>query len=250
MIAAILQWNVQWMDPDHNLKYIADQVGMIQGKIDLLVLPEMFNVGYTMHPDQLDPSIQANTINPLITIAKENQILIIGSLPMVRDGKYYNTLLSIGPEGIISSYDKIHLFGMAGENKMYTAGHSNQIYTYNDWRIQTLVCYDLRFPYASYNHSDKDIIIYSANWPIKRIHHWRQLLIARAIENQCYVIGVNRLGSDANGYDYNGQSMIIDYNGEIIIDAFDATDIQIGHLDLDRLKQFREGLPFLGDRVM
>jgi omega-amidase len=249
MRATIFQWDVSWMDVETNLTRISDVCRSIAGETDMLVLPEMFNTGYTMEPTQVPQNFTEQTINYLQNISNDHLLTIVGSIPMKRGDHHYNTSIVIRPNDQMSSYDKIHLFKLAGEHLQYTAGHQSSLVDITGWKTQLQVCYDLRFPYQTFNIADKDLIIYCANWPIKRIHHWRQLLIARAIENQCYVIGVNRIGVDANNYEYNGQSLIVDYNGIVVADLGEREGFVTRTLDQEGMKKFRESLPFLGDRI-
>lgn len=249
MRVTIFQWDVKWLDVQYNLEKITQTCAALKDSTDLLVLPEMFNTGYTMQPDIVSTQDTELTINHLEALSSLNDITIIGSIPMFRGGKYYNTSLIVRPSKEISMYDKIHLFGMAGEGKQYTPGSRSTVFDVNEWKIQTQICYDLRFPYTTYNQPNKDVIIYCANWPVKRIHHWKQLLIARAIENQCYVLGVNRIGIDANGYEYNGCSMIIDYNGTVLAELGNQEEGKTVNLEKVIMAQFRESLPFLKDRI-
>jgi omega-amidase len=250
MRVTIFQWDIRWMDISANLDKVGQVCHEISGSADLLVLPEMFNTGYTMDPTEVDNSFTSITINTLHQLSTFYNIHIVGTIPMYRDNKYYNTSILICPDGRQEMYDKVHLFKMAGEDKKYSPGLDSDIYMMNDWRLQLQICYDLRFPYLSYREQNKDIIIYSANWPVKRIHHWRQLLIARAIENQCYVIGVNRTGQDANGYIYNGQSIIVDFNGEVLTDLGEPDGYTTITIDREAMSQFRLSLPFLSDRIL
>jgi omega-amidase len=251
MKIGIYQYDVFWLDHHTNIEKIVAACKSLTGEIDLLVLPEMFNTGYTMDPgSDIDIITQEETLDSINRLALEYQMVICGSIPMCRDGIWYNSFLFFNGISYESAYDKIHLFNLAGEANSYEAGTEINHSEFGDgWTIQPLICYDLRFPYISYQLADKEIIIYSANWPETRIHHWRTLLQARAIENQCYVIGVNRIGQDANGYNYNGSSVIVDFNGDIIVDCGTLECVKTATLDQELLQNYRKKLPFLGDRV-
>ncbi|MBK9734522.1 MAG: nitrilase family protein [Saprospiraceae bacterium] len=248
MRISIFQFDVEWMNPDANLLKIKKVCEILKGQTDLLILPEMFNTGYTMKPFEIPLEWQSNTINTLQNYCFEYDITISGSIPMHNQGKYTNTFIFVGKEGLISSYQKIHLFSMAGEDNVYTPGKKVEFLNLGDVNIQPLICYDLRFPYVSYQNKTTDVIIYSANWPRVRVDHWRSLLQARAIENQCYVIGVNRTGVDENGYEYPGKSMVLDFNGSIIAELGDTEDIITTIVNPEEVKMFKEKLPFLNDR--
>lgn len=248
MKVAIFQFSTVWMDIEANLALISQQCSMITGQADLLVLPEMFNTGYTMSPHEIPPQWQTITISRLTSLAQTYNLTFAGTIPMYKDDKWYNTFIIVDHTGLIHQYDKIHLFAMAGEDKVYTAGIGSSYFESATWKILPLVCYDLRFPYLSFTQDQPDVLLYSANWPETRVHHWQSLLIARAIENQCYVIGVNRTGTDENGYVYPGNSLIIDYNGTILSRLDENPSFAIVELDKDLLHTFREKLPFIKDR--
>ena len=248
MKVTLFQYATAWMNPVENLAKIADVCRNITGTSELLVLPEMFNTGYTMKPDEIPVSWQEDCIKELTRLAEDYDLAICGSMPMFKSNKWHNTMITVTKDGLLHQYDKIHLFTPAGEKEVYAEGFITTCYSILGWKIKPLICYDLRFPYLSYNTSIPDVIIYSANWPIARIEHWRILLRARAIENQCYVIGVNRTGKDENQYEYPGNSAIIDYNGTVIteMDNFEGYSTSILHMD--KMEDFRKRLPFLNDR--
>ena len=157
-------------------------------------------------------------------------------------------MVTVSKEGLIHSYDKIHLFTPAGEKEVYSEGDLTTTFMLKDWKIQPLICYDLRFPYLTFNSNQVDIIIYSANWPVARVSHWKALLAARAIENQCYVIAVNRTGIDKNGYEYPGASTIIDYSGQILQEMDENEGFITEKIIKSDMTQYRKKLPFLNDR--
>jgi omega-amidase len=248
MLVSIFQFDVAWHDPAKNLSKIEEVCALLAGNTNLLVLPEMFNTGYEMMPQHLETKWQDETILQLSNLSAEYDMIIAGSIPMYKDGQFFNTFIAVNALGVFAKYDKIHLFSLAGEAKNYEAGINRIKFDMNDFSIQPLICYDLRFPYISTNKQPIDLIIYSANWPKTRVSHWRSLLIARAIENQCYVIGVNRTGEDNNGYHYPGASMIVDYNGEIIVEMEDSPAFITYNLDKPKMMAYREKLPFMMDR--
>lgn len=248
MLITIFQFDVAWHDPAANLSKIEEVCDSLAGKTNLLVLPEMFNTGYEMIPQHLDIKWQDETIQKLSTLSAEYGMTIAGSIPMYRDGQFFNTFIVVNDLGLVAKYDKIHLFSLAGEAKQYVAGVDRTTFDMDDFSIQPLICYDLRFPYISTNKQPVDILIYAANWPKARVSHWRSLLIARAIENQCYVIGVNRTGEDNNGYHYPGASMIVDYNGDVVVEMVDSPASITYDLDKPKMMAYREKLPFMMDR--
>jgi len=245
---AVFQFSTAWMQQDTNLKKVSLVADRLRGKADILFLPEMFNTGYNMHPESIPPDWQTQCIETMQNIAAKTGIWIGGSIPFHSMGRWKNTMVVINADGIVSQYDKTHLFSPAGEKEHYVAGESFEFFMFGDWCIRPLICYDLRFPYASFQSPAPDILVYSANWPGTRIKHWHTLLSARAIENQCYVIGVNRTGEDDNGYWYPGESTIISFSGQTIYCGKEKEEMTISTLDLAALKEYRQKLPFLNDR--
>ncbi|RME13611.1 MAG: nitrilase family protein [Bacteroidetes bacterium] len=207
----------------------------------------MFTTGFTMNGKDFGEPINGRTTEWMLNKASEKQACITGSF-ISTDGKnYYNTLLWAYPNGKFQYYHKRHLFRMAGEHLYYTAGNEKIICEYKGFRFLPLICYDLRFPVWSRNQlgnpQEYDILIYVANWPEVRIDAWKKLLYARAIENLSYAIGVNRIGKDGTNKTYNGQSMVVDFKGELLADAGDKENIVIMDLDKEELMQFREKFP-------
>jgi predicted amidohydrolase len=248
MRVTVLQYATAWQAPEENLAYIREVCTTLKGSTDMLLLHEMFNTGYTMKPQELAPDCDMQSIIHLTETAAMSNMVIGGSMPTFREGKYYNTFQFVSGQGVIHSYDKIHLFGMAGEHRVYTAGQKTGIFDYNGFHILPLICYDLRFSYLTLIKPYPDLIVYTANWPIARVAHWKALLAARAIENQCYVIGINRTGVDPNGYVYPGASCIIGPDGKTISELEDQPAYVTASLDLDEMRLFRQKLPFLQDR--
>jgi predicted amidohydrolase len=248
MRVTVLQYATAWQAPEENLAYIREVCISLKGHTDMLLLHEMFNTGYTMVPQELPPKCDVHSIEHLTETAAMSGILIGGSMPTFREGRFYNTFQFISGQGVLHSYDKIHLFGMAGEHRVYTAGQEAGIFDFMGFHILPLICYDLRFSYLTYTRPFPDLIVYTANWPIARVAHWKSLLVARAIENQSYVIGINRTGTDSNGYEYPGASCIISPNGEYINQLKEQPDMVTVTLNLEELKLFRQKLPFLQDR--
>jgi predicted amidohydrolase len=252
MKITLYQFDLKWLDKAANLsglKNIIDE----NPDTNLIILPEMFNTGYIMKPDTgAESLIESPTVADIQEMIKGKNMIIGGSIPTVKGGKYYNSFIFISDTDIIHQYNKIHLFKMAGEGKEYTAGDNSTILEINGVKIRPLICYDLRFPYISFQQKGNrhDVLIYTANWPVRRISHWRALLQARAIENQCYVIGVNRVGQDGNDLSYNGNSLAIDYAGNIIADLGTEISAHTISIDTSAMYDFRTKLPFIGDAII
>ena len=242
LTAALVQCELAWENPADNRIQFQQLIETIEDKPDLIVLPEMFTTGFSMNAlaNAEDPG--GPTEEWLQDMAQRRQCAVTGSVAIRADGGIYNRMLFATPEGV-SHYDKRHLFRMAGEHKRYQAGAERVILNWRDWRIHLQVCYDLRFPVFCRNREDYDLMLFVANWPAKRRMHWRQLLIARAIENQACVIGVNRIGSDANGLDYSGDSLAVAADGVLLEDMADRAGISLVTLDGAALESYRSSFP-------
>ena len=219
---SLVQTDLIWCDPAANLQQLAEKIKPLTGITDLVLLPEMFTSGFIQEPDVLadtDRKQDKLTCQWLIEQAAVTNAAICGSAALAVDDGFVNRLLMATPAGDIFHYDKVHLFKMGGEHKRYRAGSTRQVIPYRNWRFLLTVCYDLRFPVFCRNRNDYDVMLCVANWPASRRHHWRSLLTARAIENQAYVLGVNRVGVDGKGLEYSGDSMAIDCLGNYLIDG-------------------------------
>ena len=240
----LVQSEISWHDIDANLKHIESLIKTGNSTTDLIILPEMFNTGFTMKPDEAGEEMTGKSVNFLIRLAREVQADITGSIAVKENRQYFNRLIWVKPDGEVLTYDKRHLFRMAGEDKIYTPGGSLLTVDLKGWRIRPFICYDLRFPVWSRNTGmEYDLAVFTANWPAARELHWDTLLRARAIENQCYVIGVNRTGRDGNGVNYNGRSAVIDYYGKILFQGEESECIQTVELSYDELTGYRESFP-------
>lgn len=217
-------------------------------EVDLIVLPEMFSSGFTMNPKAVAETMNGETIAWLQHLAKAKDCAITGSLVIEENGKYYNRLVFVYPNGELKTYDKRHLFTLAGEDKVYTAGREKLIIEYKGFRICPLICYDLRFPVFARNVEDYDVLIYVANWPKPRINAWDILLKARAVENMSYAIGVNRIGMDENELEYVGHSQAVDFLGNYLLEAQETDGVFIVELDKEKLLETRSKLAFLKDK--
>lgn len=254
MKVTIIQSEIFWEDRDKNLRHFESLINQIDEETDLIVLPEMFTTGFSMNPKKVAEPVMGPTLAWMKNLAHLKQCSICGSVAVEDEGKYYNRLFWVEDNGHYHSYDKKHLFRMAKEDHHYTAGQTFITTQIKDWHIKPLICYDLRFPIWSRNRFKKvsetaaiskyDVLIYVANWPEVRSYAWKQLLIARAIENQCYVIGVNRIGEDGNGVKYSGDSVVINPKGEIISNTkANEKSIETIHLDRNYLDEYRAAFP-------
>lgn len=248
MKIVLIQSSLVWENPKFNRNHFDDKINSITEKVDLIVLPEMFSTAFTMNPTQVAETMQGETVSWLQSMAKAKDTAITGSLIIKENSNFYNRLLFVFPSGEIQIYDKRHLFTLAGEDKVYTAGTQKLIVEYKGWKICPLVCYDLRFPVFARNVEYYDLLIYVANWPKLRINAWDIILKARAVENICYTIGVNRLGIDNNNFQYNGHSQVIDFLGNSILEPQENEGVFIIELDKEEQLKTRNKLGFLNDR--
>lgn len=248
MKIAIIQSDLVWENPSANRKFFEEKINTITQDVDLIVLPEMFTTGFTMHPNDVAETMQGETVSGLVALAKAKNVAITGSLVITENGNFYNRLVFIFPSGELQFYDKRHLFSLAGEDKIYTSGKEKLIVDYKGFKICPLICYDLRFPVFARNVENYDVLIYVANWPKPRVNAWDSLLKARAIENMSYVIGVNRTGSDANNHEYLGHSQAVDFLGNYLLEPQESQDVFIVELDKQSLLETRAKFNFLNDR--
>ena len=248
MKVALIQAPLVWENPKQNRNYFEDKINSIRETIDLIVLPEMFTSGFTMNPKAVAESMQGETVLWLQALAKAKNSAITGSLVIEENGNFYNRLVFVFPSGAIKTYDKKHLFTLAGEDKAYTSGTQKMLIEYQGFKICPLICYDLRFPVFARNTEEYDVLIYVANWPKPRINAWDALLKARAIENMCYTIGVNRIGEDPNKHDYPGHSQVIDELGNYLIEPQEIEGVFITTLNKNTLEANRQKFGFLNDR--
>jgi predicted amidohydrolase len=244
-----IQADLVWESPKQNLTFFENKIKSLPKDTDLIVLPEMFTTGFTMHPEKVAESMDGTSIKWMQKMASENQTAIMGSLVIKAHANFYNRLVFVHPSGQIETYDKRHSFTLAGEDKVYTSGSKRLIVDYKGWKICPLICYDLRFPVWARNTHNYDLLIYMANWPVTRIKAWETLLKARAIENMSFVIGVNRTGKDANTYEYSGNSLLLNYLGEEL-DSLAKNEVGYisAKIDKNHLFKTREKLGFLNDK--
>jgi predicted amidohydrolase len=256
-----IQSNLRWEDRKANLEMFEEKIFSIKEKTELVILPEMFSTGFSMNPESQGETMEGETVQWMKRMAAEKNIILTGSV-IIKDetggrALYRNRLIWMLPNGQYGIYDKRHLFAYAGEDEHYTPGNKRLIASVKGWKINPLICYDLRFPVwarLTPNPSpfgegelEYDMLIYVANWPDRRIHAWKTLLMARAIENQCYVVGVNRVGKDGNDIYHSGDSMIVDPMGETLYHKAHEEDIFTIALHKSKLEEVRNKLPFWKD---
>ena len=243
-----IQTNLFWEDISANLTQLGNKLAALIDVSDIIILPEMFTTGFSMNPTKLAESPNGRTLAWLKEQAQKTKAVLTGSYIVKEKDCYYNRLVWMQPDGHFQTYDKKHLFSLSTEPNHYTAGQERLVVEYKGWKICPLICFDLRFPVWSRNTENYDLLIYVANWPEKRAHHWRSLLMARAIENQAYTIGVNRVGEDGNKSYHSGDTSVIDYNGSILVHTAHIENTSTTELDYQKQQDFREKLRFLADR--
>lgn len=231
---------------------LEDKIMALPDKTEIVVLPEMFSTGFSMQPKLFAETMEGETVEWMKRISSENGIVLTGSIIAEESGNYFNRLVWMLPNGQFGYYDKRHLFAYAGEHEAYTAGNKRLIASVKGWKINLQVCYDLRFPVWARQQTknetpEYDLLIYVANWPEKRSHAWKTLLCARAIENQCYVVGVNRVGNDGNNIYHSGNSLVIDPLGQVLYHMADEEDVNTITLSKEKLTEVRTRFPFLND---
>lgn len=249
----IVQTDLVWEDKRANLESFEKKINSHSEKMEVVLLPEMFNTGFSMKPSLYAETMEGETVQWMKRLASAKKIILAGSLMIKENGSYYNRLVWMLPGGEYGYYDKRHLFAYAGEDAEYSSGSKRLIASVKGWKLNLLVCYDLRFPVWSRqavreeSTPEYDVLVYVANWPEKRIHAWKTLLQARAIENQCYVVGVNRVGKDGNDHRYPGESMVIDAMGNTTYSAGSSEQVKTVTLTHHALQDVRDKLPFLKD---
>ncbi len=257
LTVTIIQTNLSWENKKANLDMLQQKIESISEKTEVVILPEMFSTGFSMKPEKFAEKMNGTAINWMKKISSEKKIILTGSLIIEENKKYFNRLIWMLPNGNFGTYDKRHLFAYGNEHTQYSQGSKRLIASVKGWKINLQVCYDLRFPawarqsFSSSSIEEKkpeyDVLIYVANWPERRINAWKILLQARAIENQCYCIGVNRVGDDGNGIYHSGDSMIIDPLGEILYHKSNEEDVFTYTLQKKKLDEVREKFPFWRD---
>ncbi len=275
MRLTILQTSLAWENPAANREMFFQKLVPLRGTTDLVLLPEMFTTGFSMNAAALAEPMDGPTLQWLARTAETLDAALAGSFICRENGHFYNRLVFMRPDGRFETYDKRHLFTLAGEHDHFTPGNQQLVVEWQGWRIRPLVCYDLRFPVWSRNMASSvaplpaspekpratpplpvgegpgggsyDLLLYVANWPSRRAHHWRSLLTARAIENQAYTAGVNIVGADGSGLEYVGDSAVIDFSGQSLAQISGQEGFHTAKLSLDDLRLYRRQLPFLND---
>lgn len=246
----VIQTDLFWEDKKLNLQMLQKKIESVQNS-EVVILPEMFSTGFSMHPEALAETMEGDTVRWMKEISAERRIILAGSVIITENGHYFNRLIWMLPNGSYGFYDKRHLFSFAGEDEHYTPGNKRLIASVKGWKINLQVCYDLRFPVwarqAAHEQPEYDLLVYVANWPQRRNQAWKTLLQARAIENQCYVVGVNRVGNDANNIYHSGDSMIVDPLGNILYHKEKDEDIHTTLLEKALLEETRSRFPFWKD---
>ncbi len=244
----LVQSMLHWEDTTANRAMFGAELADLKGTTDVVVLPEMFTTGFSMRSADLAETMDGATVTWMREQARSLDAALYGSVIVAENGKYFNRGLFVEPSGKVAVYDKRHLFRFANENEHYSPGQQRVVVEWSGWRILLQVCFDLRFPVFSRNRGDYDAILYVANWPEARRYPWSQLLVARAIENQCYVAGANRVGMDGKGMHYTGDSVVIDPRGAII-GRVEPSQEGITTVTLDRaaLEDFRGKFPVAKD---
>ncbi|QBQ42307.1 amidohydrolase [Sphingobacterium psychroaquaticum] len=244
----VFQAYLFWENVEKNLNNLSLRLSALKEKTDLIILPEMFNTGFSTNVEKCAETMNGPTMHWMYEHAKAYGCVIAGTLTIKENDKYYNRFVWMYPDGNYVHYDKRHLFGMVNEDEVFTAGTSRVVVELKGWRICPMVCYDLRFPVWSRNLGGAyDLLVYTASWPDKRSAHWRTLIPARAIENQAYVIGVNRVGYDGNEVYYSGGSMCISPVGDVVYYKPEDEDLYTFTLNPTELIKSREQFPFLKD---
>ena len=249
----LVQTDLRWEDKTANLERLGNIIAGIREKTEVVILPEMFTTGFSMDAVRLGESMDGPTMHWIQKTAAASKIILAGSFIAKDEDHYYNRLVWMLPNGQFGCYDKRHLFGYAQEDSHYTPGIKRLVASVKGWKVNLQVCYDLRFPVWARNGLDEtgqpeyDVLVYVANWPERRSLAWKTLLQARAIENQCFVIGVNRVGRDGKDIAYCGDSMVVDPLGDILYHHKDGEDTHTIRLEKNRLEEVRGHFPFLRD---
>ncbi len=258
LLITTIQADLKWEAKRANLALFEETLRQLDMQTEVVVLPEMFSTGFSMRPADLAETMEGETVQWMQEMSAKYRVALTGSLIIKEEEKYYNRLIWMLPNGQMAHYDKRHLFAYADENKHYTAGDKRLIVSVKGWRINLQVCYDLRFPVWARQQLTRideieevqpeyDILLYVANWPERRSHAWKTLLCARAIENQCFVVGVNRVGTDGNNIYHSGNSMIVNPLGEVLYHMSDAEDVNTILLQKEELESARAKFPFWKD---
>ncbi len=245
---SLIQTALFWEDKAANLAMLAEKIRRIEEYTEVIVLPEMFSTGFSMQPEKFAETMDGPTIEWMRSLSAEKKAILTGSIIIKEDEKYYNRLIWMLPNGELGYYDKRHLFAFAGEDQHYSAGNKRLIASVKGWKINLQICYDLRFPvWARQQGEEYDVLLYVANWPEKRNHAWKTLLTARAIENQCITMGLNRVGLDGNNIAHSGDSLIVGPLGEVLYHCAYEEDVFTITLQKEEITNARTQFPFWKD---
>jgi predicted amidohydrolase len=252
LTVTLIQTSLRWENKTENLAMLEEKITGISEKTEVVILPEMFSTGFTMNAAHLAETMDGATMEWMKKISAKKKCIVTGSIIIKENDRFFNRLIWMLPNGEFGFYDKRHLFAMADENTFYTSGNKRFVASVNGWKIHLQICYDLRFPvWARQSFTTKepeyDVLINVANWGVKRNNAWKTLLQARALENQCYAIGVNRVGIDENNVAYNGDSMIVDPMGNILYHKEKTEDVFTITLQKETIEDARTKFPFLKD---
>lgn len=247
LAVGLIQADLVWQAPADNRQLLADLLDEGALGLDLAILPETFSTGFTQAAEAFAEPAEGPTLHWMAEQAAKHQLTLTGSYIVQEDGCYFNRLIWMPPDGNYDSYDKRHLFSMAGEQAVFSAGEQRKVFTCQGWRCCPMICYDLRFPVWSRSRKDYDLLFYVANWPEARARQWRRLLPARAIENQAYVAGVNRVGIDGEGFTYAGDSQCYDPLGDAMAENEGGETVIRAELSLFQLARLRDKFPVLDD---
>lgn len=257
LLVTTIQTELYWEDKTANREMLDRKIDSIQDKTHIVVLPEMFSTGFSMRPEQLAETMDGETVSWMKKRARARNCILTGSLIIEEEGRYLNRLIWMLPNGTSGYYDKRHCFTLAGEHEHYASGNKRLIASVGGWKINLQICYDLRFPVWARQQlqpdeqknpiPEYDVLIYVANWPERRNHAWKTLLQARAIENQSYAVGVNRVGNDGNGIYHSGDSMVVDPLGSVLYQVSKKEEVHTIALDRQSLNDTRNNLPFWSD---
>ncbi len=244
-----VQPDIIWEDPQSNFPKYEKLIRNAAREPDLIILPEMFNTGFSMKAGEIAESMEGSSMSWLKKMAGEYDAALCGSLAIQDQGKYFNRFVFVHPDEGVQCYDKRHLFRVSGEEEAYHPGNQRVVIKYKAWRILPQVCYDLRFPVWTRNRDDYDLLLFVASWPEPRRDVWSSLLKARAIENVCYTVGVNRVGIDGRNIAYRGDSMILNFKGELVHElALNQESSAQCLIDIKELERFRKKFPVHLDR--
>lgn len=248
MKTTLIQSNLVWEDKSANLSHLSALIKSADRDTSLVVLPEMFTTAFSMNAEALAEPMEGPAVTWMKETARKGSFAICGSLIIKESNRYFNRMLFVTPEGDVNFYDKRHLHTMSKEHEVYSSGKKQVTCCYREFNFNLQVCYDLRFPVWSRNRGESDVIIYSANWPAIRSNAWKSLLVARAIENQCYVIGVNRIGANPDGTSYTGDSLVVGPRGDILASPETGKEAVVSaELSKEALDRYRAEMPVWRD---